>query len=664
MNWHIKILILGALLTITFFEGQVAFEVFAGPNPFPVYECLEKNVAFWRKVFTRYNTRQGIIHDSRNLSVIYGIITLQDEKHPRARKINKKRIKNAKEKYRNILKKLARGNPPSSSEEKRVAGLFGDKATHHTFRKAGGNLRFQLGQKDRFREGLIRSGAILDQIKEIFDSYGVPPDLTYLPHVESSFNLNAYSRFGAAGIWQFMRSTGKRFLEIDYTLDERRDPIRASHAAARLLKENYKKLGTWPMAITAYNHGLAGMMRAKRNKGNYEAIFKHYRSRLFKFASRNFYSEFLAARYVAKNHKKYFDDLKLHRPFQSHDIVLEGYLPMKDVVRHFDVDITVIKSLNPSLRDPVYSGQKYIPKGYTLRLPIEVAKDRKSFLSAWPHELSKPIQKRSLFYRVLRGDTAGKIAKAHGIELSELILANNLDARATIYIGQNLRLPAPDEKRYRLTMAKTTKEIDKKSLHHGISPAKKQPESKSQAVTSQKRFSTSTKAREKLDADSRPINIAVVTGNLPVEKVTTRNGRSIGTIRVVAEETLGHYADWLGVATRKIRRLNGFRYGRVLRLDAPVKIPLEKISKEEFEEKRFEYHKEIEENFFDSYEVENVEKYRIKTGDAIWTLCYDVFELPLWLIIKYNPNIAFNNLQPVQEILVPVVGEKQRRSET
>ena len=148
---------------------------------------------------------------------------------------------------------------------------------------------------DRFREGLIRSGAYVDQIKEIFRSYGLPSDLAYLPHVESSFNPKAYSKFGAAGLWQFMRSTGKRFLEIDYTLDERRDPIRASHAAARLLKENYKALGTWPMAITAYNHGLAGMMRATRSKGNYEAIFKQYRSRLFKFASRNFYSEFLAA---------------------------------------------------------------------------------------------------------------------------------------------------------------------------------------------------------------------------------------------------------------------------------------------------------------------------------------------------------------------------------
>ena len=139
------------------------------------------------------------------------------------------------------------------------------------------------------------------------------------------------------------------------------------------------------------------------------------------------------------------------------------------------------------------------------------------------------------------------------------------------------------------------------------------------------------------------------------------NGRSFGTIRVVAAETLGHYADWLGVATQEIRRINGFRYGRLLKLDEPVKIPLNKISREKFEERRFEYHKELEEDFFDSYRVENIEIYKVKRGDTIWKLCANVFELPLWLIIKYNPHLKFNSLQPIQELLVPVIEEKEMR---
>ncbi|MEJ2221529.1 MAG: lytic transglycosylase domain-containing protein [Desulfobacterales bacterium] len=155
------------------------------------------------------------------------------------------------------------------------------------------NLRCQIGQKDPFRQGIIRSGAYLTEMKQIFHDAGLPEDLVYLPHVESSFNPEAYSKFGAAGMWQFTRSTGKSFMTVSYAVDERRDPIISTRAAARLLKRNYKKLRNWPMAITAYNHGVTGMLRAKRRKGDYETIFKEYRSRIFKFASRNFYSEFL-----------------------------------------------------------------------------------------------------------------------------------------------------------------------------------------------------------------------------------------------------------------------------------------------------------------------------------------------------------------------------------
>jgi len=642
-----------------FLDSLGVSDVLAGQNPFPVYKCLEKNVAFWKKVFTQYNTRQGIIHDRRDLSIIYGVIKLRDRNQHGAGKINKNRIKKAKEKYQRILKKLSRGGPPSSGEEKRIAGLFGAGAARHIFRKAGDNIRCQVGQKDRFREGLIRSGAFMDQIKDIFRSYGLPPDLAYMPHVESSFNLNAYSKFGAAGIWQFMRSTGKRYLEIGYTLDERRDPIRASHAAARLLKENYKTLGSWSLAITAYNHGAAGMMRAKRSKGSYPAIFKHYRSRLFRFASRNFYSEFLAARHVAKNYRKYFGKLEIHKPFRGHEIALAGYLPVKDLIGHYNFDIATIKVLNPSLREPVYNGQKYIPKGYLLRLPHEAGKGKKGPLNPVPSHLYKHKQKRSLFHRVRKGDTAGKIAKVHGVSLSELKFANHLNSRATIYVGQNLRLPAPDEKRYRLAKAKKPGKKDKVSGRRVISKSKIQVKPKPQVQVTRK--PVTVEPPREISKKMPPINVAVVTGNLPVEKVRIRNGRPIGTIRVVAAETLGHYADWLGVATQEIRRINGFRYGRMLRLDEPVKIPLDNTSRERFEERRFEYHKEIEEDFFDSYRVENIEIYKVKRGDTIWKLCEDVFEVPLWLIIKYNPQLKFNSLQPIQEVLVPVVEEKAMR---
>ena len=369
-------------------------EAFADPDPFPVYECLKPNVEFWKNVYTQYSSTRGIIHDYSDLSIIYEVIELADRESSGAHEINEMQVRGAKEKYQRILENLARGDPPSSDEERRVSWLFGPNATPDDFQKAKDNLRCQVGQRDRFQEGLIRSGAWLDEIKAIFVSYGLPADLAYLPHVESSFNPHAVSKCGAVGIWQFTRSTGKRFMEIGYTVDERRDPIRASHAAARLLKGNYETLGDWPMAISAFNYGLSGMVRAQETQGTYEAIFKGYESRIFQFASRNFYSEFLAARDVAQNYQYYFGDLQLQKPLDSYEVVLAGYVPLKDLASHVNIDIAAIMTLNPSLMNPVFSGQQYIPKGYSLRLPVIADVSSEQILTELPRHIYKTRQKR------------------------------------------------------------------------------------------------------------------------------------------------------------------------------------------------------------------------------------------------------------------------------
>ena len=126
--------------------------------------------------------------------------------------------------------------------------------------------------------------------------HGVPTELAALPHVESSYNPAARSHVGASGIWQFTRSTGRRFMRVDHVLDERNDPFRATEAAAKLLAYNYSIAGNWPMAITAYNHGLAGARRAMRRHGDtaYTDILRRYNGRAFGFASRNFYVAFFS----------------------------------------------------------------------------------------------------------------------------------------------------------------------------------------------------------------------------------------------------------------------------------------------------------------------------------------------------------------------------------
>jgi len=621
----------------------------AASETFPLYPAIEPNVRFWIEAYSNFSTAEGILHDSNNLNIIYDVIELRPPEKHGARRVNKRRIKKAKNKYKRILRKLAKNPSTQDPEARIVAGLFGRNAGPADFRRAMHNIRCQTGQRDRFVMGLIRSGAYIDQIKEIFRSKGLPEDLAYLPHVESSFNTKAYSKFGAAGIWQFTRSTGKRFMTISYAMDERRDPIRSSEAAAELLKQNYEKLGNWPMALTAYNHGVSGLLRAKRSKGSYEEIFKHYRRRRFKFASRNFYSEFLAAREVANNYRRYFGLVKLDDPVETREVLLEGYTTITELSRHFQVDKETIGRLNPALRPPVLKEQKHVPKGYALRLPAEAVEGKQVASAEMLEKIYLLRQKPSRFYRVKRGDTVGEIAKIHGLKLSDLSMANNLDSRATIYINQNLRLPLPGEK------------LERVEAKPEISPqlaSAKEPQSKEPTVIPPENKPPLFEG--KTSPSDLPVTPAVVVGNLEVEHVITEDDRKIGVIRVELEETLGHYADWLRVPTWAIRRLNGLRYGKFLRIHQRIKIPLDNVSREQFEQARIEFHQELQEDFFSVYKIESVQIYRVKNGDNIWTLCNDVFKLPLWLVKKYNPDVDFYSLKRSQKLAIPVV---EKRSE-
>jgi membrane-bound lytic murein transglycosylase D len=685
-----------------------------GPDPFPVFDAIESNVAFWKKIYSEYDSDQGVLHDSQQLNIIYDVIDLISPDAPGAEKINRQRIKTAKEHYTRILQALARGEAEPAAESQRVADLFGSDAEPAEFRSAARNIRCQVGQRDRFRMGVIRSGAYIDRIIEIFRSYHLPEDLAYLPHVESSYNPEAYSKFGAAGIWQFTRSTGKRYMTVGYEVDERRDPIRSTHAAARLLQKNYERLNDWPMAVTAYNHGAAGMLRAQKKMGGYEAIFKDYRSRIFKFASRNFYSEFLAARDVARDYRRYFGDLDLHAPAETTEVVLTGYAHLPELADLLALDLQVLQRFNPALRKPVIEGRKLVPRGYRLRLPADADRNWEGLLAELAPRTFKDEQNHSRFYTVRRGDTAGDIARMHGISLPDLIAVNQLDARATIYIDQNLRIPAEIETIVRtegrtpvpdgekvlekappvLLAANQSDPVRERAPDNAFSAeppgnGSTPPVVENETVTDASRVSTEPPATPPASEDAAegggtgsspsaastlPVAAAiapvppesdrspetpdgepVLTGHFSVDRVDVRNGRPVGIIRVEVEETIGHYAEWLGVRAADIRRLNGMRYGQYIHLGQPLRIPLHRVTKEAFQEKRIEYHKELMEDFFAAYRIEGVQVYAIKKGDNIWTLAREEFDVPLWLIRRYNTEVDFRSLAPAQALRVPVV---------
>ena len=237
----------------------IAPPALSAPKDFPRPAALEEDVAFWKRIYSEVGTDAGLIHDSRDLGVVYEVAQIPTGLSYRARERHTEKRKKI---YKQILLKLAKGKRSGlSREEKRVLALFPKNVSNSTLKKSASRVRFQLGQANKFRAGVIRSGAYKPHILATLRDMNLPLEIASLPHVESSYTPNVYSRVGAAGLWQFTRSTGRRFMRVDHVVDERLDPYHASIAAARLLEQNRRVTGAWPLAITAYNHGAAGMRR-------------------------------------------------------------------------------------------------------------------------------------------------------------------------------------------------------------------------------------------------------------------------------------------------------------------------------------------------------------------------------------------------------------------
>jgi membrane-bound lytic murein transglycosylase D len=337
------------------------------------------------------------------------------------------------------------GREALSADDKRLLALWGPNPSAIILKDAITRIRFQLGQADRFKEGLIRSSSWETHIAETFANQGLPPELAVLPHVESSFNAAAYSKVGAAGLWQFMRSTGRRYMRVDDAVDERLDPYRSTEAAAQLLAYNYRVLGSWPLALTAYNHGAAGMRRAKESVGtdDFVKINRTYSSRTFGFASRNFFPSFLAALTIDENPEKYFGPLERRPEQKFHEITMPAYVRLSTLERALEVDREQLRVLNPGWRPTIFSGTRLVPRGYRLRLPAETkGKWTAELLSARlpANELyAGQITPRS--HRVRKGESLAAIAQRYGMTTSRLAELNGMSTNAALRAGRHLQLP-------------------------------------------------------------------------------------------------------------------------------------------------------------------------------------------------------------------------------
>jgi len=440
---HVRSTLTALALSALGFLADSAAATEALPRPY----ALQPQVRFWTRVYTEVDTNGGFIHDANYLDVVYETVRFPEGLSTRSQQ---NEVDDRKAVYRRILLDLADGKRSGlSPAEKRVLHLWPKGVSAATLRDAADNIRFQLGQADRFREGLERSGAWRDYIEQTMVDEGVPRELAALPHVESSFNPNAYSSVGAAGMWQFMRSTGRRFMRVDDVVDERLDPWKATQAAAKYLRENHGVTGSWPLAITGYNHGAGGMRRAARDLGTRDiaTIVRRYKGPSFGFASRNFYTCFLAASDIAKQPEQHFGRVSLHPPANPRTIVLSRSYSVGTLQRTVGVDLESMRDWNLALRDPFWTGRRYAPVGYALRLPrTSATQGVEAKLAATPGE-QEPKPKRVQVatagrYKVRKGDSVGGIARRFGVSQKALMAANGLRNPKQLKAGQVLKVPA------------------------------------------------------------------------------------------------------------------------------------------------------------------------------------------------------------------------------
>ncbi|MBF0451742.1 MAG: LysM peptidoglycan-binding domain-containing protein [Candidatus Magnetomorum sp.] len=413
---------------------------------FPEPASLKDNIAFWKKIYTEVSLKEGLIHDRDYPLIVFKKVQVGKRN---SRSLSRF-IKKEKRHIEQILKHVRTGSPQKwSYEERRIADLYQQYAPKHALQRAHKRIRFQRGQRERFLKGLERSGRYIDEIRQILKEYQVPLELAYLPHVESSFNPKARSKAGAAGLWQFIRSTGRFYMNINSAVDDRRDPILSTIAAAKLLRHNYEKLNSWPLAITAYNHGLLGIQRAVNKTGysDISMIIKHHKSRSFRFASKNFYSCFIAASDIDENYKKYFKDVRFEPAQRRKPAELSHYIRPSVLCDAMNISQKTFKALNPAIKSSVFKYNHAIPKGTTVFFPnrLSIVSIQRA-LAKIPNHLKskKPMM---LTYTVRRGDFLGKIAKKTGVSAKTIARANHMKLTTQIYPGQRLYIPSNYSKR-------------------------------------------------------------------------------------------------------------------------------------------------------------------------------------------------------------------------
>lgn len=704
------------------------------PTLFPRPAELEPAIGFWVRVYTEVDTQSGFLHDSQHLGVIYTDMRL-----------NRRAIEARRSQIQEDLRMLATGERDQLTDSQgEILSLWPDGVSNETLRTAASNVRWQLGQSDRFLGGLQRSGAYRQHINNVLREKGLPAELGVLPHVESSFNPGAFSSASAAGMWQFTRATGQRFMRIDHIVDERMDPYTATSAAMSLLEYNYSVLGTWPLALTAYNHGAGGIARAVRETEttDIEKIVARYKGRSFGFASRNFYAQFLAVNEVERNAEEHFGTVRFNSAPNFREVETDAFIDAEVFASSVGISLEQLRADNRALRPVVWEGNKRIPAGFRIKVREEVVPTG-DILAMVLADFKFPVQTPDIAYVVERGDSLSVIARRFNTSVTRLASLNQLQSRNRIQIGQRLLLPQDSSQPTSIAVAVsedgsyTVRRGDTVSLiaarygvteqallgvngiqdPHRIYPGQQlrmpgQGDAGIQLAGIDASSAPTAQAQpvEEVEERGEPVNepaaaaeeveqltllrlppAAVLPDNQeldapvtaeesaaealdPVIDVSESNEllvenlsadpsdytvASNNTVEVQASETLGHFADWLGIRAWDVRRLNNMAYRDPVIVGKRLALDFSRVNIAEFELKRREFHSILQQEFFSNYRIQGVEQYEIKRNDNVGAIARNRYSIPIWLVRQYNPELDFNRIQIGQQIAFPLVEQAE-----
>ena len=294
---------------------------------------------------------------------------------------------------------------------------------------------FQNVIHDRFQEWLPRFYAYRPLIEQIFAEFGLPKELIYLSLVESGFNPRAYSRARASGPWQFIKSTGRIYgLKVNWYVDERRDPIRSTVAAAAHLRDLYDLFGSWPLALAAYNAGAGKIGRAIKKTGTRD-FWTIARTRYIRRETKQYVPKFMAAMIIATRPELFGFHAHSHPVHQYDEIRMDASIHLRSIAKETGIPFEELRRLNPELRRSVIPPDQ---DGYSLKVPVGTAghvEQAKSRIKTW----TPPSPPQRTWYRVRRGDSLSVIAHRFGTSVRQLKHLNDLPG-SLIRVGQRLRV--------------------------------------------------------------------------------------------------------------------------------------------------------------------------------------------------------------------------------